>query len=125
MYDDWFVRQGDRVRGANFPLTAALCTHHRLDYADHKTKYKCTQLGCWGKGVPTPTGDGLEFALHAEVRLGVVPTNGGKPMVADSQRSHIRHPATKSVKIQNAYSDSQRAKYSRIASDRGVSSRRM
>ena len=69
MYDDWFIQHGERVRSANFPLVAELRTQHRLDYAGHKRKYKCTHLGCWRKVAPTPTGEGLECTLHAEVRL--------------------------------------------------------
>ena len=70
MYGDLPIQHGERVRSANFPLAADLRTPHRLDYAGQKNKYKCTQLGCWRKGAPAPTGWGLECTLHAEVRLG-------------------------------------------------------
>ena len=65
MYYDWFIQYGERVWSANFPVAAELCTQHRLDYADYKTKTKCTPLGRWSKGAPAPTKGVLECALHA------------------------------------------------------------
>ena len=63
------------------------------------------------------------FALNYD--LARYPMNGGKSMVSGPQRGHIRHPATKSVKIQNVDADSQFSTDSHISSDRGVDSRRM
>ena len=85
MYDDWCIQHGDRVVSANLPLTAELCTAHRLDYSEHKYKTKRTKLGSWNKGVHMPGVGISEFALRAEERNGHMPT---------------RRPAAKSVKIQ-------------------------
>ena len=124
MYGDWFIQHGERVRSANSPLVPELCTQHRLDYAGHKNKYKCTHLGCWRKGVLTPTGEGLECTIHAELRVGwSVPATDKIPSSA-SRTTAPRHPATKSVQIRNAESDSQGSCDSIHSSDPELSRRR-
>ena len=57
LYGDWFVLCGNRVRGPNFPLSADLCPHHRLDYASNRQTQKCPRAGFWGTGVPASEGD--------------------------------------------------------------------
>ena len=123
-YDDWFIQHGDRVRSANFPLVAELCAAHRLDYAGYKTKYKCTQLGCWRRGVPSPMGKGLECTLHAEVRQKETTPTVPKAPVGVLRKTSTRHPATKSVKIHNADSDSQCSQESENSSHMGSVARR-
>ena len=125
MYDEWFIQHGDRVRNANFPLTAELCAQHRLGYADYKTKNKCTQIGCWNKGVLIPTGGGLGCALRAETKLVGKSVDGTKSCLADHSRGIPRHPAAKSAKIHNVESDSQRSNDSEDSSGRAVSSKRV
>ena len=124
MYDDWFIQHGDRVRSANFPLVAELCAAHRLDYAGYKTKYKCTQLGCWRRGVPSPMGEGLECTLHAEVRQKVSTLSIPQAPVGVLRKTSTRHPATKSVKIHNVDSDSQCSQESEVSSHTGSMARR-
>ena len=106
MYDDWFIQSGERVRGANFPLAAELCTQHRLDYAERKTKTKCATFGCWSKGVPNPTKGVLECSLRASERLIPGARITESPRIGETNRCPIRHPATKSVKIKGVESES-------------------
>ena len=120
MRDDWFIQHGDRVRSANFPLVAELCAAHRLDYAGYKTKYKCTHLGCWGRGVPSPTGEGLECTLRVDVRQNAPTPLAPNAPVGVLRKTTTRHPATKSVKIQNIDSDSQRSHESDNSPNTGV-----
>ena len=35
LYDDWFIQDGTRLHGPNFPLSAELCPQRRLDYDAH------------------------------------------------------------------------------------------
>ena len=94
LYGDWFIRHSERIRNANFPASVELRAQRRADYPNHKTNYKCSQIGRWIRGVPTPHGD-LECVLRGEDRL-----RRQKEDLPVGNISNRRHRATKSVKIE-------------------------
>ena len=70
IYEDWFVKDGKRLQGPNFPLPEDLSHSRHLDYDARKQSRKCPRSGFWCRVVPVAVGGILasERAPHMEAR---------------------------------------------------------